>query len=67
MAHRMGRMTKGNRTKYRRRAYAAGMARATQGARQPDREAARIPMIAVPSVTAQLERRRSDVDDKRAA
>jgi hypothetical protein len=68
MTHRMGRLTKRNRAKYRRRAYGAGMLRANDGVQQmapvgDQREC----ITAVAPVSTRLDRVRLDVDDKRAA
>ena len=66
MTRRMGRLTKRNRTKYRRRAYAAGMSRRDE--RAPlhlAQERGRIPVVA--PVAARDAGGRHDADDKRAA
>jgi hypothetical protein len=68
MTHRMGRLTKRNRAKYRRRAYAVGMLRANEGAQQTasvEDQQERIPAVAL--VRARLDRVPRHVDDKRAA
>jgi hypothetical protein len=61
----MGRLTKRNRTKYRRRAYAAGMHRVNDPQAPPVEELERMPLAEL--VGVRRERGRQTLDDKRAA